>query len=238
MKRRVIVLSDADAVAQDAAKRLVTTIVETLTSKDHVHVVLTGGTVGTATLAAVAASPLADSVDWNSVHVWWGDERFVPAGDPDRNEVQAQEALLRHVPLPDANIHRIGDSDAYPSAEAAAAAYHAEISHHGTPQWDILLLGLGPDGHVASLFPQHTSFTDGAATVLAVHDSPKPPATRVSLGLGAIRRARRVWVVAAGENKAEAVSDCLAGNENYPGAVVHGTKHTLWIIDSAAAAKL
>lgn len=237
MKRRVIVLPDADAVAQTAAARLLTAVADALTVQDRAHIVLTGGTVGIATLAAVAASPLRDSIDWTSVHVWWGDERYVPAGDPDRNEGQAQEALLRHLPLPEENIHRMGDSDAYPSVEAAAAAYHAEISDHGTPEWDVLMLGLGPDGHVASLFPHHDSFTNSAATVIAVHDSPKPPPMRVSLGLGAIGHARQVWVIAAGESKAEAVRDCLAGNESYPGAVVHGTDATLWIVDSAAAAK-
>lgn len=237
MNRRVLVLPDADAVAQTTAARLLTAVADALTMQARAHIVVTGGTVGIATLAAVAASPLRESIDWTSVHVWWGDERFVAAGDPDRNEGQAQDALLRHVPLPEENIHRMGDSDTFPSAEAAAAAYHAEIAAHGNPQWDVLLLGLGPDGHVASLFPQHAGFTHGAATVLAVHDSPKPPPTRVSLGMVAIDRARQVWVVAAGDGKAEAVRDCLAGNQSYPGAVVHGTEATLWIIDSAAAAK-
>lgn len=236
MNRRVIVLPDAESVAQATAARLLTAIADALTVEDEAHIVLTGGTVGTATLAAVAASPLRDTIAWTSVHVWWGDERFLPAGDADRNEVQAQDVMLRHLPLPEENIHRMGNSDEFASAEAAAASYDAEIAHHGSPQWDVLLLGLGPDGHVASLFPQHPSFTHGAANVLAVHDSPKPPPTRVSLGLSSIRSAREVWVVAAGEGKAEAVRDCLAGNESYPGAVVHGSHTTLWIVDNAAAA--
>ncbi|WP_061965969.1 6-phosphogluconolactonase [Demequina aurantiaca] len=237
MKRRVVVLPDADAVAQTAAARFLTAIADALTVQDRAHVVVTGGTVGIATLAAIAESPLRDSIDWTSVHVWWGDERFVAAGDPDRNEGQAQGALLSHVPLPEDNIHRMGNSDEFSSAEAAAAAYHGEIADHGNPQWDVLMLGLGPDGHVASLFPQHAGFTQAAASVIAVHDSPKPPPTRVSLGLSAITRARQVWVVAAGEGKAEAVRDCLAGNTSYPGAVVHGTEGTLWLVDAAAAAK-
>lgn len=238
MKREVVVLPDADAVAKDTAERLIHAVVKSVESKGRADIVLTGGTVGTATLAAVAASPLQQSVNWSAVHVWWGDERFVPAGDADRNEGQAQEALLDHVALPDSNIHRMGDSDSFASAEAAAAAYHAEISDQGNPEWDVLMLGLGPDGHVASLFPQHPGFTHPAASVIAVHDSPKPPSDRVSLGLEAIRNAHQVWVVAAGANKAEAVGDCLAGNESYPGAVVRGTKHTLWVIDAAAAANL
>lgn len=238
MKRRVVVLPDASAVADTTAARLLTAIADRLTVAERADIVLTGGTVGIATLAAVAVSPLRDTIDWASVHVWWGDERFVPSSDPDRNEGQAQDALLRHLTLPEENIHRMGSSDAFTSAEAAAAAYHGEIADNGNPQWDVLMLGLGPDGHVASLFPQHPGFTQASATVIAVHNSPKPPPTRVSLGLSAIMRARQVWIVAAGEGKAEAVRDCLGGNQSYPGAVAQGTEATLWLIDAAAAARV
>jgi len=237
MIRRVIVLPEANDVAQTAAARLLIAISDALTVRDRADIVLTGGTVGIATLAAVAESPLRRTVNWTSVHVWWGDERFVAAGDPERNEGQAQQALLQYLPLPEENIHRMGNADTFLSAEEAAASYLDEIADNGNPQWDVLMLGLGPDGHVASLFPGHPGFTDSYANVLAVHDSPKPPPTRVSLGIGAIGRARQVWVVAAGEGKAEAVRDCLSGNESYPGAAVFGIDATLWLVDAAAAAK-
>ena len=169
---------------------------------------------------------------------WWGDERFVPRDDADRNEGQAQAALFDHVPLPDANIHRMGSADDFGSAEDAATAYQGEMSHAGHPRWDVLMLGLGPDGHVASLFPGHPGFTQAQeSTVLAVHDSPKPPPTRVSMALGAINCATQVWVVAAGEGKADAVRHCLDGDSNYPGSAVAGSHMTLWLLDVAAAGR-
>jgi len=171
-----------------------------------------------------------------SVHVWWGDERFVPAGDPDRNELQAQHALLSSVPLPEENIHRMGSSDAFLSPEDAAAAYSAEIAARGTPEWDVAMFGMGPDGHIASLFPGHPVYLAGDhAEAVAVHDSPKPPADRVSLSLASINRARAVWVVAAGEAKADAVADALRSDSILPATRVNGTEQTLWLVDAAAS---
>ncbi|WP_062078738.1 6-phosphogluconolactonase [Demequina globuliformis] len=232
--RQVRVYADADAVAESTAARLLLSISDALAVRGRADIVLTGGTVGIATLAAAAASPLVRTVDWTSVHVWWGDERFVAAGHADRNEGQAQEALLHSVPLPEDNIHRMGSTDKYATAEDAAQAYAADIAAAGTPQWDVLLLGLGPDAHVASLFPGHPVFTSSDAETHAVHDSPKPPSDRVSLGLPSINRAREVWVVAAGEGKAEAVADSLR-RTGVPGGAVDGSERTLWLLDAAAA---
>ncbi len=236
---RVVVLADANAVAQSAAARLLVAVEDALAARDEAHIVLTGGTVGIATLAAAAAHPLSGSINWMSVHVWWGDERFVPVGDPDRNEGQAQEALLSHLPLPEENIHRMGEPGQFDDAEAAARAYGELLAAYGDPcpAFDVLMLGLGPDGHVASLFPGHAGLT-AAGTAISVHDSPKPPPTRVSLGFEAIAHARQVWVVAAGEEKAEAVRASLTHADGIPGGMVAGTHETLWIVDAAAAAKL
>src|SRR5690606_9973812 len=225
------VYPDPAAVATATAARLLTTVIDTLAVRDQAHIVLTGGTVGIATLAAAAESNLRDLVNWTDVHVWWGDERFVPSGHPDRNEGQAQAALLSSLPLPEENIHRMGSSDAFDQTSDAAAAYADELGRFGTgcPEFDVLLLGLGPDGHVASLFPDHSGLDDADSWALAVHDSPKPPPTRVSLGTRAIARAREVWVVAAGVEKAEAVASCLH-EPLLPGGRVRGTERTLWLI--------
>ena len=235
--RHVVVYPDAATVATATAARLLTELTDVLAQQDRADVVLTGGTVGTATLAAVADSPLAAAVDWTAVHVWWGDERYVASGDADRNEGQAQEALLAHVPIPEENIHRMGSASDFNEPETAAAAYHHELAHNGNPAFDVLMLGLGPDGHVASLFPGHDVYLHGSAEVAAVTDSPKPPPTRVTLSVGAINRAKKVWLIAAGEEKAHAVAECLQGNATYPGAAVHGTEQTLWLIDAAAASQ-
>ena len=237
--RRVLIYPDQQAVADATGARLGLLLADTIATRGRADVVLTGGTVGIALLGSLAQSALAGLIDWTSVHVWWGDERFVATGDGDRNEGQAQEALLRHVPLPEENIHRMGASDTFETAEAAAEAYSADISAAGAPAWDVALFGMGPDGHVASLFPDHQSFIDGrsGADARAVHDSPKPPPTRVTLSLPAINRAKRVWVVAAGAAKADVVARALAGDASLPAAAVHGVEETLWLIDAEAATK-
>ncbi|SEI80697.1 6-phosphogluconolactonase [Demequina mangrovi] len=235
---RVVVHTDAEALAEATAARLLLTVIDTLSVQDRADVVLTGGTVGIATLAAVSRSPLAAAIDWTSVHVWWGDERFVPAGDADRNEGQAQAALLAGLPLPEENIHRMGASSDFASAEEAAFAYAEDIAVEGAPAWDVLMLGMGPDGHVASLFPGHEGYAATGAEVVAVHDSPKPPPTRVSLTLESIRRAKRVWVVAAGAAKAEVVGRSLHGDLELPAAAVRGVQETLWLVDAEAVAQV
>lgn len=235
--RAVIVYPDPAALAEAVAARLLVATGDALALRGRADLVLTGGTAGIAVLAAAARSPVAASIDWTSVHVWWGDERFVPAGHPDRNEGQAQSSLLGSLPLPEDNIHRMGSSDSFASAEEAAAAYTAEIAAHGSPAYDVLLLGLGPDAHVASLFPGHDGLRTAGAGAIAVHDSPKPPPTRVSLTLDEINRACEVWVVAAGEPKAEAVAGCLRGDAALPGARVAGTRRTLWLLDAEAASR-
>lgn len=238
--RRVFVYPDHQAVADAAGARLGLLLSDTVATQGRADVVLTGGTVGIELLRSLAASALSGLIDWTSVHVWWGDERFVPAHDADRNSLQAADALLRHVPLPEENIHRMGSTGVYSTAEDAAAAYSREMADYGNPAWDVALFGLGPDGHVASLFPGHDSFLDGrnGADVRAVHNSPKPPPTRVSLSLPAINRAKRVWVVATGYAKADVVARCIAGDPDLPGAAVHGIQETLWLIDAEASTKV
>ncbi|AEG44253.1 6-phosphogluconolactonase [Isoptericola variabilis] len=245
MTRAVVVHPDDEALAAAVAARLLTRLLDVQSVRSPVHLVLTGGTVGIATLAAVAASPVRRSVDWSSVHLWWGDERFVPAGHADRNETQARDALVDALVaesgLPAENVHAVPGPDTVGSPEESAAAYAAELARHadgaaGVPVFDVLLLGMGPDGHVASLFPGHEGLSAGGTTV-GVHGSPKPPPERVSLTFEAINAAREVWVVAAGAGKAEPVAAALSGapREEIPAAGVCGTERTLWLLDVAAA---
>lgn len=240
-ERTVVVHPDAATLGRVTAARLLVHLVDAQSTRRPVHVVLTGGTVGIATLAEVAISPLRDAVDWTGVHVWWGDERFLPDGDPDRNETQARAALLDALPIPAPNVHAMPPADAAADPEASASTYAGELARFAAPgadpavpAFDVLLLGMGPDGHVASLFPGHAALPADGSTV-GVHGSPKPPPQRVSLTFGAIRAAREVWVVAAGAEKADAVSRGLAGDPDTPAALVHGTERTLWLIDTAAA---
>ena len=242
----LVVVRDADVLAEAAAARLLTRLVDAQALRGQASVVLTGGGVGIALLEAVRRSPARHAVDWRRVDVWWGDERFVPADDPERNELQARQALLDHLDLAPARVHPMGaaggpDGD---DADAAAARYADELSaaapaDHDVPPFDVLLLGLGPEGHTASIFPESPAAHD-ERLVLGVHGCPKPPPTRVSLGFAALNAAREVWFVVAGQGKATAVAMALsgAGRVQLPAAGVHGTRATLWLLDEAAATDL
>lgn len=241
--RLVVVHPDAAVLAEAVASRLVTRLLDAQSLHRPVHLVLTGGTVGIASLTALAHHPARDAVDWSGVHVWWGDERFLVSGDPDRNETQARAALLDHLDqLPAENVHAMPPADVVATPEESATAYAASLAEHApagaeVPAFDVLLLGMGPDGHVASLFPGHPGLDVVGVAAAGVHGSPKPPPERVTLTFETIARARQVWVVAAGAEKAPAVAAALGGAPAHeiPAAGVAGTERTLWLVDVAAA---
>ncbi|MGK5627377.1 6-phosphogluconolactonase [Streptomyces sp. URMC 123] len=246
---QVVVHRDKELMAKAAAARLITKIVDAQAARGSASVVLTGGRNGNGLLAALAEAPARDAVDWSRLDLWWGDERFLPSGHPERNDVQAREMLLGSVPLDPARVHAMPapdgpegfDADAAAEAYAAALAAAAGPEDHGpVPSFDVLLLGVGPDTHVASLFPEHPGVRETERTVVGVHGAPKPPPTRVSLTLPAIRAAREVWLLAAGEDKAQAVAVALsgAGEVQAPAAGAYGRSRTLWLLDAAAAAGL
>ncbi|KDN82661.1 6-phosphogluconolactonase [Kitasatospora cheerisanensis] len=234
---RVLVHRDPALMAEAVAARLITAAVDAQAARGTAHLVLTGGRNGNALLAALAAHPARDAVDWARVELWWGDERYLPAGDPERNAVQAAAFLDAVRPL-GARIHEMPADDGAP-AEEAAARYAAELAA-ADPVFDVLLLGVGPDAHVASLFPGHPGIRETGSTVIAVHDSPKPPPTRISLSLPALRAARQVWLLAAGADKADAVALARTAPDpgTAPAGAVKGTEQTLWLLDEAAAGKL
>ncbi|MBL8928812.1 MAG: 6-phosphogluconolactonase [Kineosporiaceae bacterium] len=249
----VLVHRDADLLAHAVTARLVTRLVDVQSARGHAHLVLTGGGTGIACLSCLSRSPARDAIDWSALDIWWGDERFLPTGHPDRNATQARTALLDHVPIPPERVHEMPASDQVADVDAAASAYaetlraHARPEDHApTPSFDVLLLGMGPDGHVASLFPEHPALhasldPDGeAGAVIGVRGSPKPPPSRVSLTPGAITAAREVWLVVTGEDKAPAVSLALsgAGPLAVPAAMARGRRRTLWLLDRAAAGSL
>lgn len=240
--------ADAEALAEATAARIITTLVDRIVASGRAHLCVTGGGIGTAVLAAVAASGARDSVDWGKVHVWWGDERFLPEGDPERNETSARVALLTHVPLTEAHVHPIPgpwasnrDPDRAAALYADALAAAARPEDHGpAPSMDILLLGIGPDAHVASLFPEQPALHD-ERSVAAVHGAPKPPPTRITLTFPTLNAARETWILASGASKATAVRLALtegAGVYQVPAAGVRGRERTLVLIDEDAASKL
>jgi len=244
----VVVHRDATLLARAVAARLVTALVDAQAARGTASVVLTGGGIGGASLRELAASPARDAVDWHALDVWWGDERFLPGGHVERNETQAREALLDLVDINPSRVHPMGASDgpdgddvdsaAERYADDLARAAHPE-DHGSVPTFDVLLLGVGGDGHVASLFPEAPALHD-ERMVIPVRGAPKPPPTRLSLSMTAINAAREVWVVAAGQEKAAAARMALAGAgpTAVPAAGVRGRARTLWLLDTAAAARL
>lgn len=247
----VVILDAPESLAHHVAERLMAEIAEAQAQRGFASVVLTGGGMGGRTLAAVADLDTS-AVDWARVDVWWGDERFVATRDPERNERQARDAALDRLGLDAERVHAVPAADDAATAEEAAERYAADLAAaseaagnrpaDGTavPAFDVLMLGVGPDAHVASLFPELDAVRERSATVLAVHDAPKPPPHRVSLTLPAINAARQVWLVVSGADKAGAVA--LAANgaapAQVPAAGVHGTERTVWFLDGAAAAQL
>ena len=242
----VVVLRDADVLAELVAARLLSRLVDAQAVRGTASQVLTGGGVGMAALEAVGRSAARHAVDWRKVDLWWGDERYLAADDPERNERQARTALLDGLDLDPARVHPMGALDGPDGAdvEAAAARYADELdgaapADDDVPPFDVLLLGMGPEGHTASIFPGSPAAYD-ERVVFGVHGCPKPPPTRISLGFTAICAAREVWMVVAGRDKAGAVAMALggAGRVQVPAAGAAGRQATLWLLDEAAASQL
>ncbi|WP_341395818.1 6-phosphogluconolactonase [Arthrobacter sp. G119Y2] len=244
-----------EALTTATAARLITKLVDVQSRRGVATVVLTGGTVGIAVLDAVATAPARVAVDWSKVNFWWGDERFLAAGSPDRNAVQARQALLSRLPVDPARVHPVPSSDDAASVEEAAAGYALALATAAAeeklppgfesrdsrlPRFDLLLLGVGPDAHIASLFPEMAGIRTTGKTVVSVLNAPKPPPERVSLTLEAINTAEEVWLTVAGEDKAGAVGLALAGAGpvQVPAAGAHGRTKTRWLVDQAAASQL
>ncbi len=242
MSLEIKLYQDAQAVAQAAAESLVAHLAKLLEAQDAAHIVVTGGTVGILTLEKLSTVE-SYLVDWNRVHIWWGDERFVPSDSPDRNAVQATAAWLGAAEIPAANIHEFPSSDHDLALNEAAIRFDQLLQQFAdsgdlAPKFDVLLLGMGPDGHIASLFPGKPEIASGVRTV-AEHDSPKPPPARLSFSYELINTAKEVWFTIAGADKAEAVSVAFSADKlSLPVGRVCGTHKTVWYLDNSAASKI
>jgi 6-phosphogluconolactonase len=250
----------ADSLAQGVAREIVELVAGVqrdggVGDDGYARIVLTGGGAGGAVLRELAALDhaarvSADSfpvtaVDWAKVHVFFGDERFVPAGTTGptaRNDELADTELLSHVEIPAANVHRVavpgddGPADG-PGLDAAAAGYADALAAFAPDGFDLHLLGMGPEGHVNSLFPHTAELAAAPGTsVVAVRDCPKPPAERVSLTREAVHRAAEVWLLVTGEAKREAAAEVVSGEdpEQWPAAGVSGFRRTVLHVDAAA----
>lgn len=170
---------------------------QAISERGAFHIVLTGGRTPRKLYELVSSA----DTDWSQWHVYYGDERCLPQNDAERNSQMAESAWLKHVPIPDTQVHSI---PAEQGAEDAAALYRQTLA--GVGMFDVVLLGLGEDGHVASLFPGHNPGSDtDSPDVLAVHDAPKPPPDRVSLSAIRLSNTRQLLFLVTGQAKREAV---------------------------------
>jgi 6-phosphogluconolactonase len=234
---------DTDALVAAAGDRLAATITAAIGTRGRALVVLTGGGTGIGLLKRLRTH----RIDWADVHLFFGDDRFVPHDDGERNEKQAREALLDHVDIPAANIHPMAPSDGAFGADlpAAAAGYGtllAGLAEPGDrcPVFDVHLLGMGGEGHINSLFPHTAAVREQQRMAVGVDDSPKPPPQRITLTLPAVACAREVWLVVAGAAKADAVAAAIGGADpvDVPAAGARGREATVWLLDAAAASAL
>jgi 6-phosphogluconolactonase len=238
---RVEVVADPRALAEAAARAAVADLEAATEAHGSATWVLTGGGTPVAAYRRLAAHDLRTGVEWDRVRVAMGDERCVPAEDPESNWGQAAAALLDHVPLPDSHrLRPLGELEAGDAAEAYRAALATLPTVGGVPRLDVVWLGVGEDGHCLSLFPGRPELEVTDRLVVAVHDSPKPPPDRISLTLAALAGTGRLLVLAAGAAKAPAVARARAGDDRLPVTRAVGTVRAAggsitWLLDQAAA---
>lgn len=224
-------------VARQASLEIVETLRIVLAKKHEAHIALTGGTVGILTLQVLPQAISESQLDITNVHFWWGDERFVESNSADRNYNQAMTAFSEQINIAPDKLHAFPSSDNGLSLEAAKEQFihhMKKVFGDVEPAMDLTILGMGPDGHVASLFP---GMNHDAGLIVSVEDSPKPPPQRLSFSMALINRSERIIFVVAGIDKAEAVEAVHKDPEcELPAAKVEAKGQTLWIIDEAAGA--
>ncbi|MGB5932414.1 MAG: 6-phosphogluconolactonase [Anaerolineae bacterium] len=252
MTAEIRTYSDAASLAQAAAEHFVTLARKAITSRGQFAVALSGGSTPRATYALLATEEFAARVDWPRVHVFWGDERCVPPDHPDSNYRMAREALLDHVPVLTRNVHRIQGEI---SPKEAAVDYESTLrsffaprakgkdtrDDEPTPRFDLVLLGMGDDGHTASLFPRTAALHEQTRWVVA-HYVENLGAWLVTLTPVAINAAAHITFIVSGASKAERVRQVLSGTyrpDVLPAQIVRPTTgRLLWLVDDAAAALL
>jgi 6-phosphogluconolactonase len=245
--REVVVLPSAEALAVEVAARVGTTLASAQQTRSRAALALTAGSIMEEVWAELAKAP--GPVDWSQVDVFWGDERFVDHDSSDRNDGPAQRLLFGAAPWSSARQFSMpaSDGDYGDDLDAAAAGYAQTLAEARRPDdvgqgpnFDIVLLGMGPDGHCCSLFPGHPGLSDDSSSVIPVRNSPKPPPLRLSLSFDGLNSANEIWVVVSGSGKAEAAAKALGGadRQQIPSAGAQGRTRTVWFLDEDAAADL
>jgi 6-phosphogluconolactonase len=239
---RVEVHESADDLATSVAGAFVRLVADCQATGEVPQVALTGGTIAEAIHREIARLAPDSAVDWSRIDFFWGDERFVAPDSPDRNAGPARAEFLDVVGADPARIHEVPSTAQAESVAAAATAYADVVRSAGADRFHLTMLGVGPDGHVASLFPGFPQLDVDDEIAVPVSDSPKPPPERVSLTFGALNRSEEVWFVVSGADKAEAVGRALAGTppdvHDLPAVGVRGAVATIWFLDRESASRV
>ena len=232
----LIVLPDTEALAGAVADFFSSEAAAAIAARGRFFVALAGGTTFSGAYRLLAQSPRREAVDWTRVVVFFGDERCVPEGAPDRNDRAAREALLDHVPIPQGNVHTVDVGRHDPAAVYESELFTAFGAPHGSvPRFDLVLLGMGPDGHVASLFPGHDALNANSRLVVRIAGSPKPPPERVTMTFPLLNAARTVLLVASGSAKRDAAARARVGDRAVPaGRIAPENGRLVWMLDAEA----
>jgi 6-phosphogluconolactonase len=246
MSRTIRTFADAEAVSRGAADEFVRCAREAIAARGKFTVALSGGSTPKRTFELLAVPPQRDQVEWGKVHVFWGDERSVPPEHKDSNYRMASEAMLSKLPIPAAQVHRIEAERT--DRDAAAREYQATLAkvcgadvNGPPPALDLIMLGMGPDGHTASLFPGTTALTETKRWVV-VNFVPKFSTDRVTMSAPMLNAGREVLFLVAGPDKTDPLHEVLEGKPNatlYPSQLIKPVSGALvWFVDRAAAAKV
>lgn len=236
--RALHVFTDYEALSHGAAAAIANAIIDGVRARGHVALALAGGSTPERCYELLAAAH-REEVPWEKVHFFWGDERMVPPDDPSSNTAMARRTLLAHVPVPGTNVHPV-DTTAHDTPEAAATAYADTLTafFDGPPLFDLVLLGLGTDGHTASLFPEDAPHeAPGDVWVTGGQAPPRhTPRGRVSLTLPTINRARQVFFLVSGAEKADVLAAVRGQTDlSLPATHVAPEDALHWYVDAAAA---
>ena len=225
-------------MGQAAAEHVAYLCAQAVGERGRFTVAVSGGSLPKLLFPPMVSEPIRSQINWSKWHVFWADERCVSLTDPDSNYRLTREYLFDHVEIPPTQIVPINDTL---DPATAAANYQKKLAQvfaplsGQLPRFDLILLGMGEDGHTASLFPNHPLLREKERWVTPIFDSPKPPPERITLTLPVINQARQVVFIAAGAGKAEALSAIIKGNSDLPAALVQPTNGELhWFVDDAA----
>lgn len=240
---KLLVLKDINAVARAAAELFFKLAPQAQVEGRHFRVVLSGGSTPKALYDILASPEFRSRVQWDGIGFFFGDERAVPPDHPDSNYRTANDHLFRPLSISDGQVHRMKADMA--DLEGAATAYEQDLraafGGH-MPQFDLVLLGMGPDGHTASLFPRTKALGEQQRWVVPVFDAPKPPPRRLTLTVPVLNAARQILFMVTGKDKAEALHEVLEETpspQQYPAKLVNpGPSRLTWLVDDAAASRL